>query len=191
MPRARASAHVLTPWHPPLDRPYRNDALALAAHLLPALGDGWILDADGGAKLVSLLLHLACIEVRLSVEERPSPERDAKAAAVLPAACRVVETIIAMLSDPADGPARPSLWVAMPEAAAARRLNALPAETLLKWQQVLQTTFLAIAEYLRDWHVSRKGRDTRKGRDARKCRDTKKGWGARKGRDTNSAAWSA
>ena len=131
-------------WDNPPDRPYRNDALALAAALVPALGQRWLLKGSpaDGTRLAALLLNLACIEIRLSVEERPSPERDNKAEAVVPAACTLVETYLQFLAS--DDDATPSNGA---------RLADVPAEMLLRWQQVLQTTIVAVVDYLADWQV--------------------------------------
>jgi hypothetical protein len=134
------------------------------AVLLPRLGERWLLGhgvRDGsvdGAKLASLVLHLACVEVRLSMEEPPSAVRDAKAAAVLPAASRVIEAFVVALAAPAAQPPPLSAYLATTTLAGESaplpaRLSALPPDMLLQWQQVLQTTFLAVLAMVRDWQV--------------------------------------
>jgi len=138
------------------DRAKRNDALALSAILLPELGEGWLL-GDGATdaervKFADLLLNLACIEVRLCMEDAPGSARDERAADVLPAACRIVETFIVWLvaddGSPAGGHGP---TYGLPASAATTRLAALPAEVLLRWHTVLNNTFGAVTSFLLDW----------------------------------------
>ncbi|NXC43151.1 NCDN protein, partial [Penelope pileata] len=55
-----------------LSQSQRDPALKLAASLVQACGSGWIPAGSTGSKFLALLVNLACVEVRLTLEE-PDP----------------------------------------------------------------------------------------------------------------------
>ncbi|XP_010134787.1 PREDICTED: neurochondrin, partial [Buceros rhinoceros silvestris] len=55
-----------------LSQPQRDPALKLAASLVQACGSEWIPAGSAGSKFLALLVNLACVEVRLTLEE-PDP----------------------------------------------------------------------------------------------------------------------
>lgn len=71
----RGLAHVLGS---KLSQPQRDPALKLAAYLVQACGSEWIPAGSAGSKFLALLVNLACVEVRLTLEEPDPLETEGK-----------------------------------------------------------------------------------------------------------------
>ncbi|NWS90913.1 NCDN protein, partial [Toxostoma redivivum] len=61
-----------------LSQSQRDPALKLAASLVQACGAEWIPSGSGGSKFLALLVNLACVEVRLTLEEPGPMEMEGK-----------------------------------------------------------------------------------------------------------------
>ncbi|XP_005058339.1 PREDICTED: neurochondrin [Ficedula albicollis] len=61
-----------------LSQSQRDPALKLAAHLVQACGAEWIPAGSAGSKFLALLVNLACVEVRLTLEEPEPMEMEGK-----------------------------------------------------------------------------------------------------------------
>lgn len=71
-----------------LSQSQRDPALKLAACLVQACGSEWIPAGSAGSKFLALLVNLACVEVRLTLEEPDPVEAEGKKEVV--AACYVL-----------------------------------------------------------------------------------------------------
>ncbi|EPY79787.1 neurochondrin [Camelus ferus] len=65
--KAEDASNKLSSWQ-------RNPALKLAARLAHACGSDWIPAGNSGSKFLALLVNLACVEVRLALEETGTEE---------------------------------------------------------------------------------------------------------------------